>query len=214
MTQCQDTDRDRTIIKVNSTSKAWLKLLFKLKVNVETAHVALYKCVSKNLLRILIMLEAEWQNINVLVQWCQPSGPVAQASGLGLFCGVGPQLQFSIPAWTHALAQLCPLDSAVPALPCVPDPSTCWSDIACRAALSNLEGSLRIWTVGGKGVAINIATTRSPPDFQTSPCIFYSSFCPLQLLLLSLGSCCFGPPSLSPSLAQPPPVPRLDRPAS
>lgn len=51
----------RTIIKVNSTSKAWLKLAFKLQVNAETAHVAMYKCVSRNLLRILMMMEAEQQ---------------------------------------------------------------------------------------------------------------------------------------------------------
>lgn len=57
MTLCQDTDRGRTVIKVNSTSKLWLKLLFKLKVNVETDHVALYKCVSKSLLRILMIME-------------------------------------------------------------------------------------------------------------------------------------------------------------
>lgn len=57
MTLCQDTDRDRTVIKVNSTSKPWLKPLFKLKVNVGTDHVALYKCVSKSLLRILMIME-------------------------------------------------------------------------------------------------------------------------------------------------------------
>lgn len=57
MTLCQDTDRGRTVIKVNSTSKLWLKPLFKLKVNVGTDHVALYKCVSKSLLRILMIME-------------------------------------------------------------------------------------------------------------------------------------------------------------
>lgn len=67
VTPCQDTDRGKTVIKVNSTSKAWLKPLFKLKVNVEAAHVALYKCVSKILLRILMMMEAEWLNSNDLV---------------------------------------------------------------------------------------------------------------------------------------------------
>jgi hypothetical protein len=54
---CQDTDRGRTVIKVNSTSKPWLKLLFKLKVNAGTDHVALYKCVSRSLLRILMIME-------------------------------------------------------------------------------------------------------------------------------------------------------------
>lgn len=57
MTLCQDTDRGRTVIKVNSTSKLQLKLLLKLKVNVQTDPVALYKCVSKSLLRILMIME-------------------------------------------------------------------------------------------------------------------------------------------------------------
>lgn len=59
MTSWQDTDTGRTIIKVNSTSKAWLKLTFKFQDNAETAHVAVCKCVSRNLLRILTMMEAE-----------------------------------------------------------------------------------------------------------------------------------------------------------
>lgn len=57
MTLCQDTDRRRTVIKVNSASKLRLKPLFKLKVNVGTDHVALYKCISKSLLRILMIME-------------------------------------------------------------------------------------------------------------------------------------------------------------
>lgn len=65
VTWCQDTDRGSVVIKVNSTSKIWLKPLFKRKANVETAHVALYKCVTENLLRIL-MTGAESLNINAL----------------------------------------------------------------------------------------------------------------------------------------------------
>lgn len=57
MTLCQDTDRGRTVIKVNSTSKPWLKPLFKLKVSVGMDRVASYKCVSKSLLRILMIME-------------------------------------------------------------------------------------------------------------------------------------------------------------
>lgn len=58
MTSWQDTDRGRTIIKVNGASKAWLKLAFKLQVDAEAACVAMYECVSRNLLRILMMMEA------------------------------------------------------------------------------------------------------------------------------------------------------------